>query len=363
MKTAIATFLAIAFVAVCAGLGIWGTDRVLALVQSEESSDGGGPGATQVTVAPIESATLRDSFNALATIRAVRSVDLRPLTEGRVERVEVESGGVVEEGDLIFALDNRAETAALEEARATLAEASAGFDRLDELAGRNVAADAQLEASRAAFLRAEAQVATAEAALADTELHAPFDGVLGLVDVDPGERIDTATVFTTLDQITVAEAAFSVPERYYARTRPGQAVLLTGDVYPDRTFEGVVTAKSPRIASASRSFDVRARIDNEDRALTPGMFMNATLVFETYEAQTLPDEAVISEGSATYVFVVDDGTAVRTNVTLGPRQGGRTVIADGLERDARVVLTGYDQLSDGAPVEVQDDGAVREALN
>ncbi|WP_422074916.1 efflux RND transporter periplasmic adaptor subunit [Tranquillimonas rosea] len=362
LKKGIGIGLAVVFVAACGAAGVWGTSEIFALVRPSDEQGGGERPPTRVEVAQPQRDKVRDTFQAVGSIRAVRSIELQPLASGRVTEVAVESGERVEEGDLIFALDDRAAQAALQEAEATLSEAGSEFSRVQELATENVSAEAQLEEARAGYRRAQAAVATAEATLDDRRLTAPFSGVLGLVDIDPGERVDTSMSFSSLDDISTVEAQFSVPERYYARAEVGQQVILNGSVY-DREFEGEVSVKAPRVDANSRSFTLRVRVPNEDRALTDGMFMTATLVFETYEALTLPDDAIISEGSATYVYTVSDGNAARTPVSLGSRNDGRTEITDGVSADSRVVITGYDRLSDGAPVQVADGEAPQEALN
>ena len=359
MKKMIGIAAAALFVVACGAVGVFGTDRLIALFDpgAEEDSGDGERQATRVTVGQPETRELDDSFRTVATILAARSIELRPLTEGRVIEVAVVSGQDVAEGDLITALDARAAEAALTDARATLTEAEASFGRIDELADENVAAEAQLDTSRATFERAEAGVAAAEAALEDRRVVAPFDGVVGIVDLDPGELIDPATIITTLDDLATVEAAFAVPERYYERVEAGQRVELQGAIYADRTFEGDVVVKAPRIDPASRAFDVRVRIDNADRALTEGMFMTATLIFETYEAPTLPEEAIISEGDATYVYVAgEDGTAIRTEVEIGAALEGRSEITEGVDADTPVVMSGYEQLTDGAPIEIAEAG-------
>ncbi|WP_299844319.1 efflux RND transporter periplasmic adaptor subunit [uncultured Jannaschia sp.] len=365
MKKMIGIAAAVLFVVACGAVGVFGTDRLIAMFESsDETETGDAEGqATRVTVGRPEIRELDDSFRTVATILAARSIELRPLTEGRVIEIAVESGQDVAEGDLIAALDARAAEAALTDARATLTEAEASFDRIDELADENVAADAQLDTSRATFERAEAGVAAAEAALEDRRIVAPFDGVVGIVDLDPGELIDPATVITTLDDLSTVEAAFAVPERYYERVEAGQRVELQGAIYEDRTFEGDVVVKAPRIDPASRAFDVRVRVDNADRALTEGMFMTATLIFETYEAPTLPEEAIISEGETTYVYVAgEDGTAIRTEVGIGAALEGRSEITEGVDEGTPVVMTGYEQLTDGAPIEIAEAGETPEGV-
>jgi len=146
------------------------------------------------------------------------------------------------------------------------------------------------------------------------------------------------------------------------RVRIGQTVHITSDVYPDRVFEGEVSVTSPRISETSRNFPVRVEIDNPARRLTRGMFVRAELVFDTYSAVTIPDDAVISEGDTSYVYTVAEGTAQRTELAVAADLQGRTAVRGGLAGDAQVVVTGWDNLSDGARVEIDDSAPAREAL-
>lgn len=136
---------------------------------------------------------------------------------------------------------------------------------------------------------------------------------------------------------------------------------LATPVYPDRAFTGTVSVRGATIAPASRSFEVRARLDNPGRRLAGGMFVEAEIVFDRGQALTVPDDAIISEGETTFVYTVADGTARRTEIGVGESVGPRTEVTRGLREDDRVVLTGWDDLSDGAAVTVADD-APQEAL-
>lgn len=324
---------------------------------TDEGQGERGNRAAPVTAEAPETRAVAESFETVGTVLARRSIELRPAAEGQVVEVAQESGARVEAGEPIFRLDDRSERAEVDRARATLAEARSDFERNRELQTSNVVSEANLEAARAAFERARAELRQAENVLADRTVEAPFEGVLGLLDLDPGERVDPATMVTTLDDIASVHVEFSVPERRYAAVEAGQEVALASASYEGRTFEGRVEVVAPRIDEASRSFEVRARVPNEERRLVPGMFLSVSLIFERREALTVPEEAVITEGDETYVFVVDEGAARRQPVSLGERVEGR-VEAEGIEPDARVVTSGYGSLEDGAPVRVAEaDGA------
>lgn len=342
--------------------GIWGTEYLLAQTREDTSGDRGGESAIRVTVAAPERREVADSAEAIGTVHPVRSIELRPLASGRVEEVSVESGSRVEAGDPILRLDARAARAAVAQAEATRDEAQSERERISALRDENVAAEARLEEVRAAAARAAAELEAARAALEDRRLDAPFPGTLGIVDVDPGEYVDTSTAIAPLDDLSRVEVAFDLPEDSYARVAPGQTVRLTSAVYPDRTFTATVAVRAAEIDPASRSFAVRARLDNPGRRLVGGMFVEAEIVFDRAEALTVPDDAIISEGATTFVYTVVDGTARRIEIGLGQSVGPRTEVTRGLSEDVRVVVTGWDDLNDGTPVAIAGD-APDEALN
>ncbi|ETW11504.1 RND family efflux transporter MFP subunit [Roseivivax marinus] len=350
---------------VVAGLalaGVFGTEYLLSTQSSaSQPSQEQQQRATLVGLTSPEQREFATEVSAVGTIMPVRNVDISPSVSGRVTEVAAESGAEVQEGDLLLQLDAREQRAALRSAEATLSEARQNLDRIEQLADANTAAEQQLEQARAAFARAEGEVMAAEAALEDRALTAPFDGTLGFVDTDPGAYVTPSTVVTRLSDLSVMQVDLSLPERYFRRVSPGQTVELTVPAYPDETFSGEVIVRDSAVASGSRSFDVRAEVSNADRRLVGGMFAQTRVVFDTYEGLAVPDDAIISEGARTFVYTVSEGQAKRRTVALGGSAGSLTEVTDGLETGDRVVVTGWDNLRDGAPVEVSED-VTREGL-
>ncbi len=355
---------------VVAGLGaagLFGTEYLLSRPgnagQSAGNAGGGGGGgrAARVGVAQPERREIETAVTAVGTIMPSRAVEVTPAVSGRVVAVPVTSGAKVAQGDTLVALDAEAEEAALAGAEASRDEARQNLSRVEQLAQANTAAEQRLEQARAAFARAEAEVMAAWAALDDRKVTAPFAGTLGLIDVDPGAYVSAANPLTMLSDLSVVQVDMALPERYFSRVAPGQRVSLTVPAYPDASFEGLVTVRDSAVSPGSRSFDVRAEIDNSDRRLVGGMFAEARLVFDSYDGLAVPDDAIVSEGPDTFVYVVADGQARRRDVALGGSVGSLTEITEGLEPEARVVVAGWDNLRDGAPVEVAEDMA-REGL-
>lgn len=341
--------------------GLFGTEYLLS--SGDGSSEDGGDQrfATRIGVTSPEMRVIENDVSAIGSLRPLRSVEIVPYVSGRVAEVAVSSGADVDEGDLIVQLDDSGPRADLAEAEATLSEARQEFRRIEELAGRDTVSEARLEEARAVLRRSEAAVSAAQASIADHRITAPFAGTLGLIDVEPGAFLDMSRVVTTLSDISSVELAADLSERYFGDVQQGQRISVSVPAYPDRTFEGEVVVRAPQIDPASRNFTFRARIDNPDRLLVGGMFADARLVLGSYEGLAVADDAIISEGLTTYVFTVADGVAQRTELETGTSLGALTEVRSGLEAEDRVVVAGWDRLSDGAPVEIAEDVA-REGL-
>lgn len=341
--------------------GVFGTQMLLSGEEQGSGSDGAGRQPTRVNVTSPSMRTIEDTVSAVGTLRPVRSVELVSNAPGRVASVPVSSGQEVEEGALLIQLDDRATRATLVEAEATLSEAQQNFQRIEQLTDSNIAAEASLEEARARLSRAEAVVMMARADLEDRAITAPFAGTLGVIDTEPGSFLQSGVSVARLSDLTAVEVSLSVPERYFERVQEGQALIVTTPAYPGESFEGHVTLRAPEINLGSRSLEIRAEINNPDRRLVGGMFANSQLVLDTYEGIVIPDDAIISEGLTTYVYTVVDGAAQRTEIDIGASLGALTEVREGLSEEDRVVIAGWDQLSDEAPVEI-DETVGREGL-
>lgn len=314
-------------------------------------------GATVVTVTPITTMLLAETVDAVGTTRARQSVTLHPAASGRIAEIAFGPGDVLREGDVVLRLEDGAARAGLASAEATRAEAQAAYDRQLRLEQSGSAAEATLQAARAALLRAEADRDMAQIALDDRELRAPYGGVVGFTELAHGQLVDSTTEVTTLDDLTLVEVAFSVPERFLAQLARGQAVSLSSPAYPGETFTGRLSAIDTRIDASSRSIALRAEVPNEDRRLAPGMFLRVSLVLAERRAPMVPEAALTVSGAQSYIHIVEAGRARRLEVRTGAQQGGLIEVAGGLPSGAEVILSNLHGLSDGAEVEIGQSAA------
>ena len=182
-------------------------------------------------------------------------------------------------------------------------------------------------------------------------LNAPFDGIVGLTDLAPGQLIDSSTAIATLDDLSVVEVQFSVPERFLARLEMGQKVQLTSPAYPDQVLTGTIGSMDTRVDRSTRSIAMRAEVPNPDGRLKAGMFMRVGLVLNEGQARAVPERALTVAGAQSYVHVAENGTARRIEVTTGRQRDGMIEIVTGLPDDAQVIVTNLQKVSDGSKIE------------
>lgn len=308
--------------------------------------------AVPVVLAAAEQREALRRVEAVGTTFSRRAIQVVPLTSGRVVEVAFEAGQAVAAGDVLARLDDDIERADLAEAEATLRETVLALERAQALRKKGAVPEATVEQLVASRAGAQADLDRAHRRLADRTVRAAFDGVVGLRQIDPGARVDENTVITTLDDRSEMEIEFSLPEGLYGEVAIGQPVVATSTAFPDRRFDGAVATIDSRVDAVSRSFKVRALLPNPDLALPAGMFMHVSVVLDSRIALMIPEEAVVVQGSRTYVYVAAGGKASVRNVQLGLREVGAVEITDGLAPGEMVVIRGTQRLRDGMPVRV-----------
>jgi membrane fusion protein (multidrug efflux system) len=321
---------------------------------SEEPQDraaAGWGGTAKVVTQRIELRSLVDEIEALGTASANESVEIRPRVSSLVTRILFEEGQFVEQGSLLVELENSEIVAGLALAEASLSESRSLYNRSKELESTRAISASNLEALLAQVKVDEANVEAARAKLSHTRIRAPFSGRIGLRRVSPGSFVNTDTVITTLDDVSVIKLDFSVPETFVNVVRQGMNIVAHSLVFPDRDFSGTVASIDTRLDPVSRAVEVRAIIPNTDGVLKPGMFMTVDLQRDRGDVLMAPEQAIVPEGSRQYVFVVAAGLAEKRQVRLGRRIPGFVVISDGLSAGESVVTEGTHKVRDGTQVE------------
>jgi membrane fusion protein (multidrug efflux system) len=297
------------------------------------------------------------TITAVGSLRSDESITLRPESAGRISAITFQEGQRVVKGAPLVRLDPAIPQAEVEQARANLWLAKTKFDRAVDLAQRSFISGQARDEAENNLKVAEAAVQLAEAKLAKTDIRAPFSGLIGLRSVSVGDYVKEGADLVNLESIDPLKVDFRVPETFLRQVQVGQAIEVTLDALPGKTYDGKIIALNPLIDAAGRAIVIRAQVRNQDTSLRPGMFARVKLITrDEKEALVLPEEALVPQGTERYVYRVTEGKATRVKVETGQRRDGKVEILSGVNRDDTIVTAGQIKLRDGAQVRVADVG-------
>jgi len=324
-----------------------------------------------VEVGKVEAVTLEDDAQAVGSLRSRQGVMLRPEVSGRIARLDFNDGQRVRAGRVLVQLDDTLQQAQLRQAQAQAGIARTTLQRNQDLVAQNFISRSAVDQSAAALEVAEAQVALAQAQLSRMRIVAPFDGVVGIRNVNVGDYVKDGADLVNLEDLSQVWVDFRLPERFISRVRTGQVVDISLDAMAGRRFKGRVDALDAQVDANGRSLLVRAQLDNPQGVLRPGLFARARIVFSRRaDAVVVPEEALVPQGGKQYVFKVVEAPegkrSQRIEARVGQRLPGKAEILDGLNAGDTVVTAGHARLlqGDALPlrvVEVPRPGAAASA--
>jgi membrane fusion protein (multidrug efflux system) len=196
----------------------------------------------------------------------------------------------------------------------------------------------------------DADILLTQVRIAETELHAPFDGIVGLRMVSEGFYATTQTKIVRLVKISPLKIEFSISERYAGEVKPGFPITFKVDGMP-QTFSANVYAVDPKIDVTTRMIVVRALYPNSNEELKPGRFVSVTAqLSEISDAVSIPTESVIPEMEGEKVFVFRNGKAEQRRISIGLRTESHIQVHSGLDFGDTLLTTATLQLRDGIPV-------------
>jgi membrane fusion protein (multidrug efflux system) len=318
-------------------------------IASERARSGNG-GSVAVISAAVRSERLATQLSALGTARANEAVEVTSKTSNTVTAVRFRDGERVQKGQVLVELDGAQARADLAEAEAAHAESASLVNRSRELLSTRALSESQYEQLEATLKGNEARVASARSKLDDTVIRAPFSGRVGLRRVSVGSLVNPGTTITTLDDISLIKVDFAVPENFLASLRDGLTVVAIAAAFPDREFTGKVASVDSRVDPVTRSVTVRAIVPNADSALKPGMFLNVRLARDERDALMIPEAALVPEQSRQFIYVVEEGKALRREVRIGRREPGRVEVVAGLKQGEHVIVEGTQKIREGSAV-------------
>lgn len=315
----------------------------------EPATAAAAPATRAASTAPVvvaNASAARDDvmIDVIGSGLASTSVTIFPAASGEVARVLFSSGMRVKKDQLLVQLVDRSEQLAVDLASTRADAARRLLERYERTRGSGAVSATVIDEARLALRQAEIELAQAREQLRNRTVQAPFTGVVGIAQVDPGDRITPDTPITTLDDRAQLSVAFRVPEPFLSRLEAGQTVVLHNIAFPGREFEGRLSHIDSRVDPVTRTVGVRASVPNQDDLLRPGMSFSVRLPLPGESAIRVAELAVQWGREGSHVWVVRDGAAIKVPVRVQRRLEGAVLVSGEVAAGEAVVVEGFHRL-------------------
>ena len=351
-RTSVGTWLATVVVLglVLGGLYFWRSSRT-----AEPPRGNNRPVAvTTMVVTPADAPAYLKEVGSLTAVRHVR---LTPELGGLVTGIHFESGDTVKAGTLLVQLNDAPERADLQAALAKESLAESQLARAERLVKTGAVSHEVLDQRRSERDQVLANIRQLKAQIAQKRIRAPFDGEIGIRQINLGQHLNPGDEIATLTDLSQLYVEFSVPQQDLSLVGRDAKVSVTTDGWPGRTFTGTVNAIEPQIDVNTRNVTVQALMPNPDKALRPGMYVDVAVNLPPqHDALLVPVTAIQTSASGESIVVVRDissdggGVAEIVPVTTGRRMGDQVIVETGLKPGDVVVTQGQIRVQPGRPV-------------
>lgn len=330
------------------------------------------PQPSAVSTIRVQPQTWQPVLSAVGTLRSVNGTTLSTDLAGIVTKIEFESGAAVKKGDLVIELDTQQEQAQLQAEQAKLDFAKIDISRKRDLIAKKAIASSDLDTAETSLRQAEAMVQSAKALIARKRIVAPFDGVIGIRQVSPGQYLNPGAMIAPLQSFDPIYVEFSLPQQHLAALSVGKKLRVRASGV-EAEFDGEITAIDSRVDESTRNIVVQGTIANPEKKLRSGMFVNVDVLLPAQQGVlAIPSSAISYATYGDSVFVVKDAPAVggkpqkvvqQVSVTLGEKRGDQVAVLSGLKPGDEISTGGVFRLQNGAPVQVNNSVQPGNELN
>ena len=283
---------------------------------------------------------------------------------GKVVKTFVERGSLVPQNQLLIALDSRTLSRQAEEAEANVQVAKRQRELADVQCTRSEKlfkdgamtqddydkAKSNCETSKFQSTAMQARAEQALVGLNDSQIRAPFAGLVAERYVNVGEYVTPATKVVSLVELDPLRLELTVPEASLHLVQEGMNVVFSPATDPDRQFTGTIRYVGPSVRTSSRDLVVEALVPNPEHRLRPGQFVAARLVLGDAQEATVPKTALHEDGTLHRIYVVNSGRLEERLVELGEAKGDAVAVLNGVKPGEQVVTQAEGDLRDGSKI-------------
>jgi membrane fusion protein, multidrug efflux system len=332
-----------------------------------------GPPVETVSTVEVVAEKWDRSVESVGSLRAVQGADLSTESSGVIMKILFENGQEVKKDQLLLELDSDTEQANLRSAEAEADLARTIYERTKRLRINNTVPQSELDSAESQLRKMTALVEQLRSTISKKQISAPFDGRLGIREVNLGQFVDNGDKIVSLQALDPIFVDFLLPQQLIAGLAVGQDFKLITDVYPGKKFSGRLTAINSEIDPITRNIRLQGTLANPAGELRPGMFARVILALGSAEdVLRIPSTALITAPYGDSVFVLEEETdeagqkktvARQRFVRTGRTYGDFVSVTKGLKPGDKVVSSGGFKLHNGAPVSVNNEMAPKPELD
>lgn len=309
----------------------------------------------------VTSGTTLKEINVIGSLKANKEAIIRSEINGKIKEVLFKEGASVKKGDPLIKFEDDGQKAEVDKCTAEYEYKKAECEKNKTLYQQKAGTQKAYHETETAMKMANANLASAKFQLSRTIINAPFDGQIGILkgSTHPGNLVQPNTELVYLVDNSKIQVEFLIPAKYIDDLAVGQAVEINLDAFPNRVFQGAVSAIDSEIDTRNHSVLVKAVIPNEDGPLRHGMLSNVKLITgEKNNAILIDENALDRDGQHEFVWTIikDKNIAVRRQVVTGAKSEHGVEIISGLQEGDMVVISGQLKLTDGASVKILNQG-------
>jgi len=343
--------LTIVIIIVIAGIIAYPKVKPLLTAKTEDSGDAmrnSGRQALNVSGYLIKPQQLSEMVESTGTLRPDEEVDLSFETSGKIVNILFTEGTRVKKGDLLAKINDRPLQAQLQKLQATKKLTEAKEFRQRSLLDKDAISQESYDQIVTELQTISADINLINARISETELRAPFDGIIGLRYLSEGAYANSSTKIAKLIKITPLKVEFSIPGKYAQEIKIGYPITFKVN---NNYFDASVYAVDPKIDIETRTLVLRALYPNKNEELKSGNFAEISLLMSKIDdAISIPTEALIPEMEGEKVFVYRSGKAKSIKVEIGLRTAAEIQITNGLKFGDTLLTTGILQLRENLPI-------------
>lgn len=341
-----------------AGLIGWGVysqmpqpNEELAEADQVMTTQSRGKKALNINAVVVHPRMLTDEVPIIGSLIPDEEVNLSFETSGKIVEINFEEGITVQKGQLLAKVNDRPLQAQLQRLVSQLKLAEDRVFRQDALLKRDAVSQEAYEQVKTELATLNADIESVEAQIAQTELRAPFDGIIGLRQVSVGTYASPTTIVAKLTKISPLKLEFSVSERYARDIQVGTNLTFTLEGSLD-TYHAQVYARESSLDINTHTLTVRALYPNPS-GIMPGRYASITLKRQEYkDALAIPSQAIVPEMGKDKVFLYRSGKAEPVEIVTGIRTDALVQAVKGLAAGDTVIISGTQQLRTGMDVTI-----------